>query len=172
MDFYLLLLRVIHILGGAFWAGSAFMLTGFVAPAIGQAGPEGGKFMQRLVLGTRFVTVTATAAGLTVLTGLLMYLRKSGGLSNFNLDWASTGEGIAFTIGGLTGITALIMGALTGSTSRKLAELGASLEGPPSPEQAAEVAGLQNRLSNLGATTSILLIVALIAMATAQYVFF
>ncbi|GMR11777.1 MAG: hypothetical protein BMS9Abin28_2621 [Anaerolineae bacterium] len=172
MDFYLLLLRLIHILGGVFWAGSVFMLTGFVGPAVSQAGPAGGKFMQRLVLGTRFTTVTAVAAGLTVLTGLLMYLRKLGVLGNFSVDWVSTGEGIVITIGGLAGIAALIAGALTGSTSQKLAELGASLEGPPSPEQASEIAGLQNRLSDLGVTASILLVVALISMATARYVFF
>jgi hypothetical protein len=53
-----------------------------------------------------------------------------------------------------------------------LAELGQGLQGPPSPEQAAEIARLQNRLSNLGAATAILLLAALIAMATAQYVFF
>ena len=28
----LLVLRVIHILGGVFWAGSSFLLTGFIEP--------------------------------------------------------------------------------------------------------------------------------------------
>lgn len=172
MDFYVLLLRIIHIVGGAFWAGAAFLLTGFVAPAVNKAGPEGGKFMQTFVLKTRYVVIVAVAAGLTVLAGLLLYLRKLGGLNNLNFEWSTTGEGIAFTIGGLAGIAALITGSMTGSTSRKMATLGASLEGPPSPEQAAEIAGYQNRLSNLGAVTSILLLVALIGMASAQYVFF
>ncbi len=168
MDFYVLALRIIHILGGAFWAGSAFLLTGYVAPAAGQAGPEGAKFMQRLVLGTRYVTAISAAAGLTVLTGYLLYWRASGGLQG---EWISTGTGVMFTVGGLAGIAALIAGIRTGSTSRKLAELGASLEGPPSPEQGAEIARLQNRLSNLGAISSVFLVVALISMASAQYVF-
>lgn len=169
MDYYLLLLRIVHILGGAFWAGSAFMLVQFVAPAVRLAGPEGAKFMQRLVLGTRFVLVTAATAGLTVLTGLLLYWRASGGL---NTDWMSTGTGVMFTIGGLAGIIALFAGSAIGANSRKLANLGASLQGPPSPEQATEIAGLQNRLSNLGAVTAILLLVTLIVMASAQNVFF
>ena len=169
MDYYVLFLRIIHILGGAFWFGSAFVLTRFVAPAVTLAGPEGAKFMQKLVLGTRFVVVTATAAGLAVLTGLLLYWRASGGLST---DWMSTGTGIMFTIGALAGIIALGTGSAIGANSRKLATLGTSLQGPPSPEQAVEIAGLQSRLETLGAVTSILLLITLIAMATAQYVFF
>ncbi len=169
MDFYVLLLRIIHIVGGAFWAGSAFLLAGYVGPAAGQAGPAGAKFMQSFVLGTRYVVAISAAAGLTVLTGLLLYWRASGGLQT---EWMSTGTGVMFTIGGLAGISALVAGILTGSTSRKLAEFGASLEGPPTPEQGAEIAQLQNRLANLGAISSVLLVIALIAMASAQYVFF
>ncbi len=169
MDYYVLLLRIVHITGAAFWAGSSFLLTGFIGPAAKQAGPEGAKFMQKLVQGGRYIVAIAAAAGLTVLTGLLLYWRASGGLRS---DWISTGTGVMFTIGGLAGIAAFIVGIMTGSTSRQLAEFGSSLEGPPSPEQAAQIAGFQNRLSNLGAITSILLLVALIAMATAQNVFF
>ena len=33
MDFYVLLIRIVHILGGAVWFGSAFVLTRLVAPA-------------------------------------------------------------------------------------------------------------------------------------------
>ena len=169
MDFYVLTLRIIHILAGAFWFGSAFALTRFVAPAVTLAGPEGAKFMQKLVLGTRFVMVTAIAAGLAVLTGLLLYWRASGGLQT---EWMSTGTGVMFTIGAIGGIIALFTGSAIGANSRKLATLGASLQGPPSPEQGAEIAGLQSRLETLGAVTSILLLVVLIAMASAQYVFF
>jgi len=169
MDFYVLTLRIIHILGGAFWFGSAFAFTRFVAPAVALAGPEGAKFIQKLVLGTRFVTVTLTAAGLAVLTGLLLYWRASGGLQT---EWMSTGTGVMFTIGAISGIIALILGSIIGSNSRKLATLGASLQGPPTPEQGAEIAAMQSRLETLGAVTSILLLITLIAMATAQYVFF
>jgi len=169
MDYYVLLLRIIHILGSAFWAGSVFLLTRYVSPAVSQAGPEGAKFMQKLVLGTRYVVAISAVAGLTVLSGLLLYWRDSGGLRG---EWMATGTGVMFSIGGLAGLIALFTGSALGSASRKLAALGASLEGPPSPEQGAEIAGLQNRLANLGAATSILLIVSLIAMAIADYVFF
>jgi hypothetical protein len=84
----------------------------------------------------------------------------------------STGTGVMFTIGGLAAIGAAILGGLIGSNGHKLAKLGASLEGPPSPEQAAELGHLQSRGANLGAANAVLLVITLIAMATAQYVFF
>jgi hypothetical protein len=169
MDYYVLTLRIIHILGGAFWAGSAFLLTGFIAPTAGEMKPEGPKFMQRMILGTRYLAAIGIAAGLTMLSGLLLYWRASGGLQT---DWISTGTGVMFTIGGLAAIAAGVFGGLIGSNGKKLAELGASLEGPPSPEQAAELGHLQSRGANLGAVNAVLLVIAIIAMATAQYVFF
>lgn len=169
MDYYVLVLRIIHILGGVFWAGSAFLLTGFVAPTAGQLRPEGPKFMQRLILGTRFNLAIAIAASLAILSGLLLYWRASGG---FQVEWMSTGTGVMFTLGGLAAIGAGIIGGLIASNGKTLAELGASLEGPPSPEQAAELGHLQSRGANLGAANAVLLVITVICMASAQYVFF
>lgn len=169
MDYYVLTLRIIHILGGAFWAGSAFLLTGWIAPTAGQLRPEGPKFMQRLILGTRSSLAISLAAGLAILSGLLLYWRASGGLQT---DWMSTGTGVMFTIGGLAAIVAGVFGGLIASNGKKLAELGSSLQGPPTPEQAAELARLQARGSNLGAANAVLLVITLITMASAQYVFF
>jgi len=45
----ILILRVIHILLGVFWAGAVFMVALFVQPAIAASGPEGGKVMGALV---------------------------------------------------------------------------------------------------------------------------
>ena len=42
-------------------------------------------------------------------------------------------------------------------------------KGPPPAEQAAEIAGLQSRLDTLDAVSATLLLIALIAMAAAQY---
>ena len=169
MDFYVLSLRIIHILGGVYWAGSAFLLTGFLSPAVAQAGPAGPKVMQRLILGTRFAVVTGLAAVLAVTSGLLLYWRASSGLQG---AWMTTGTGIMFTLGGLAGLVALFTGASLGQTSGKLARLGAEIDGPPTPEQAVEIQALQARIQALGTATSVLLVVTLIGMATAQYVFF
>lgn len=172
MDYYVILLRIIHILAGVFWAGGAFALVGFVSPAAAQAGPAGGQFMQRLVLGTRWVLAVSAAAGLAVLSGLLLYWRASGGLRP---EWLSTGTGIAFTIGGLAGVTAMFIGVRVGGSSRQLAELGkqiGSAGGPPSPEDAARLAALGARLQSLGTVTVTLLVIAVLAMSSARYISF
>ena len=172
MDYYVIVLRIIHILGGVFWAGASFALVGFVSPAAAQAGPAGGQFMQRLVLGTRWLLAVSAAAGLAVLTGLLLYWRASGGLRP---EWLSTGTGFAFTIGGLAGLIALFVGIQVGNSSRQLAKLGqriGSAGGPPSPEDAARLAALQARLQSLGTMTAALLVITLLSMATARYLSF
>jgi hypothetical protein len=128
--------------------------------------------MQRLVLGTRWVLGVSAAAGLAVLTGLLLYWRASGGLRP---EWLSTGTGIAFTIGGLAGVTAMFVGVRVGTSSRQLAELGkriGSAGGPPSPEDAARLAALQVRLQSLGTVTAVLLVITLLGMSSARYLSF
>ena len=147
-------------------------MIGFVSPAAAQAGPAGGKVMQRLTLGTRWITAVSGAAGLAVLSGLLLYWRASGGLRP---EWLSTGTGITFTIGGLAALIALSVGIQVGGLSRGLAELGQKIEaagGPPSPQNAAQLAAFQGRLQSLGSLTVVLLVITLLAMASARYISF
>lgn len=169
MNVYLLIvLRLIHVLSGVFWAGGAFALTGFVGPAVNQAGPEGGKVMQRLVLGTRWVVAVSAAAGLAVLSGLILYWNWA-----FTLERLSTGSGIVFTIGGIAGLVGLFFGIRVGGTSRELANLGAQIGasgGPPTPEQGMQLAGLQERMRSLGSINAIALVVTVLAMSIARYV--
>lgn len=172
MDFYVIILRIFHILSGAMWAGASFALTWFVAPAVAAVGPDGGKVVRELVLRTRWVAVISSVAGLTVLSGLLLYWRDSGGL---RIAWITTGTGIMFTIGGIAGLVAMFFGTQVGMTSSKLANLGeriAQAGGPPSPEEGAELGRLQGRMQSLGSMTAIALVIALLAMASARYVVF
>ena len=172
MDLYLIVLRIFHIVAGVFWAGGAFALVGFISPAATQAGPAGGKFMQRLTLGTRWIMTVSAAAGVSVLTGVLLYWRASGGLRP---EWITTGTGIAFTVGGLAALIALFVGVQVAGNSRKLAELGQRIEaagGPPSPQDASQLAALQARLQTLGTVTATLLVITLLTMASARYLSF
>jgi uncharacterized membrane protein len=45
MNIALVLLRLIHIFSGVFWAGSAFVLARFIQPAAAATQPESNKFM-------------------------------------------------------------------------------------------------------------------------------
>lgn len=169
MDVYMVVLRLAHVVAGVFWAGSAFMLAGFVLPTVREAGPTGGQFMQRLASGKLMPTLSATS-GLTVLSGLLMYWRASGGLQ---LGWIGSASGLAFTVGGLAGLAAFLEGILIAApTAKRLEALGrevAGSGGQPSPEQGAELQRLQGKLVKGAEWAAILLVVAVVGMAVARY---
>jgi len=173
MDLYVIVLRILHVFGGVFWAGTTFLFTGYVGPAVMAAGPEGGKFMQALFNQTRFLRVIAATSGLTALSGLLLYWRASGGL---RLEWIGTGTGLGFTIGGAAGLVAAFIGiSVQNRAGRRLSALGREIQaggGAPTPEQGAQMQAAQRALAQGGQWASILLIVAILGMATAQYLSF
>jgi uncharacterized membrane protein len=173
MDLYVIVLRILHIFGAVFWAGTTFLFTGYVGPAVMASGPEGNKFMQALLGQTRFLRVIAAAAGLTALSGLLLYWRASGGLRP---AWIGTGTGLGFTIGGTAGLAAAFIGILVQNRAgHRLVALGREVQaggGAPTPEQGAQMQAAGRAISQGGRWSSILLILAVLGMATAQYLSF
>jgi hypothetical protein len=170
MDTYMVVLRIVHILAGVFWVGAAFTVILFIQPTAKEVGPAAGPFMSHLAGKKRLVDFVLGAAGLTVLAGLLMYWRVSGGLDP---DWIGSTYGITLTVGALCAIAAL---AVAGSVVRPgiMATLAIGREvaasgGPPSPEQAAQLQALQRRGHTAGRVIVPLLIVAVAAMASARY---
>ena len=73
MDATIILLRVIHILSGVFWAGATFFLVGFLQPVVAASGPEGGRLMQRLTSQKRFQMAMPVAAGLAVIGAVVNF---------------------------------------------------------------------------------------------------
>lgn len=170
MDIYVIVLRLLHIFGGVFWAGGTFLFVGYVEPTVRATGPEGSKFMQRFAGQSGFSPAMSVAAVANVVAGLLLYWRDSGGLQ---LVWITTNAGLAFTIGGLAGLAAAVVGfAITGSASTQLAALGkliASAGGPPAPEKLTQMKALQAKLHMGGQINAVLMVVALIGMSIARY---
>src|SRR3989442_6602255 len=80
VDATMILLRVIHILSGVFWAGATFFLVGFLQPVVAASGPEGGRLMQRLTSQKRFQMAMPVAAGRTILSGPALDCRGSPGV--------------------------------------------------------------------------------------------
>jgi uncharacterized membrane protein len=169
MNAITIILRLIHIFAGVFWVGSSLTLVGFVEPAARAIGPEGAKFMQRLTGQTRFTFFAALSAPLTVLAGLVLYWQDSG----FRPEWILTPSGLGFTVGGLAGIAAFVLGAaIIGPTAGQIAALGKEIQaagGPPTPAQATKMHTLQEKLHRIGVWGAALLALAVVAMATARY---
>jgi hypothetical protein len=167
----IIILRIIHILAGVFWAGAAFMVAAFLEPNARALGPEGGRFMQRLVGQMRMTTIILTAAFLNVLAGIWLYWIFSG---RFQVNWITSGRGLALTIGALAAIVTFILGlAVTRPTLLRMGALGREMQGadgPPKPEQMAAMQALQKRLATVGRAGAILLVITVIGMAVARYI--
>jgi hypothetical protein len=165
----IVLLRLIHILSGIFWFGGTLMLVRFVFPTAKRLGPDGGRFMQSLMVEARLPVALAIAGWATTLAGLVLFYFSSG---RFAHSWMTSGQGITLSIGALFGISAALHGAAAQApVAAKLMGLSGQMgSGPPSPEQIAQMQTLRDKLAR-GATVSAgLLFVAAAAMAIARYV--
>jgi len=170
MDIVILVLRLLHIFGGIFWVGASLMLVGFLTPALQASGPAGGQVMQRLMTGSRFNSIFGLSGFVTVLAGVLLYLRTSGGLQP---AWIMSPPGLALTIGGLAGIAAGgIGGGIAGPTAQKIGQLSAQLsrtQGAPSTAQLTELRSLQQKMQQAQRLSVGLMIIAVAGMAVARY---
>lgn len=165
-----LVLRFVHIVGGVFWVGAVFLMVGFIFPTVRATGPQGGRFMQELMQRRRLSVYMNAAAGLTMLSGFILYGRLIAATDG---AWAGTRTGMALGIGGLaTVIAAIIGGSIIGRGGQRLGKLGEAIQasgGPPSPEQAAEMSRLQARMGGAMRVVAGLLLVAVTSMAIARY---
>ena len=172
MDEYMIVLRIIHIFAGAYWFGAGVFAVGILEPAVETSGKAGKRFMQHLSQRKAFATSFPIVAVLTVVSGVLLYNRVSGG---FDSDWITSKPGIALTFGGIVGIAELIFGgAVHGPTTAKLADLGKQIEAsgaPPAPEQSAELERLLQLTKQMGYISVGLLTIALFCMAIARYLY-
>jgi uncharacterized membrane protein len=166
----MLTLRAVHILGGVFWAGAAFLLTWFLMPAQRKLGRAAGPFIRELMIERKLSTWMTAAAGLTILSGLGMFWRLS---SMSGGAFGASRQGMTLGIGAAAALLAAFVGSMWGgATAKKMARLGAQLEGasgPPDPALLAQIGTLQGRLALASRTAATLLVVATLAMALARY---
>jgi hypothetical protein len=164
-----IVLRLIHILSGIFWVGAIFLIAGFLVPTVRASGPEGGRFMQHLMLRRRLSVFLLIAMLLTVISGFTMYARL---VAATNGAWAGTPPGIGYGLGGLAAILAAVVGgAISGPAALRMATIGqqASQGGGLSSEQQGEMQRLQRRSAVGSRITAALLAAAAGAMAVARY---
>ena len=162
----MLILRIIHIFTGVFWAGFAFFSVSFLQPAVRAAGMEGQKTMQVLTQKTRFLITIYIAATLTVVSGLIMYWIWGGAM-------LSSSFGHAITFGAIFGIIVwliLIFGIRPIFNRMKAISQEIEAQGnPPSAEQTSEMQALAARLGKVSRLAASLLGLALLGMAAAKY---
>jgi len=170
MNLLIILLRVIHIFTAAYWAGGSFFVLAVLLPTVQESGPDGGKFMQRLGMSGRLSRNFAIASGLNILTGLAAYVLIPTYRGN---PFASFGPAAVLTIGAVFGLLAFLHGTfVTGPVARRsgaLAKQMAARQGPPDPEQLKEAQALGARLGTNAMHSAILIALALLGMAAAEF---
>lgn len=169
MQVELVVLRIVHVLGGIFWVGSALFTGFFLMPALAAAGPAAGQVMGAMQR-RRLFTVLPAVAILTMLSGLRLLQIASGG---FSPAYFASASGRVFAWGGVLAIAGFAFGMLVNRPiAVRLGRLGAMppAAGPEEQEaRAAERAALQRRAAVSAIVNIVLLLGAAIAMAAARY---
>jgi uncharacterized membrane protein len=166
MDYFLLALRLIHILGGIFWVGGALFMNFFIGPTVVATADVGQKFMGQLMAKAGVSRRMTAAAIATVLAGAALYWIDSDG---FTSGWLDSGPGIGFGIGAFFALIGLGAGMLVGRNATALGRLGAQVQGKPTPEQLQKLQAIQKQQSIVGPLNVYSLILAAVFMAIARY---
>lgn len=165
------ILRLVHILSGVFWVGGILFFSRFIFPTARALGPAAGPVMDHLNRVMKVPRALMSAGGLTILSGVGLYWNDSMG---FKGPWMRSHTAMVFGTGALLAIIALLIGVTVNApTAQKLGALAAQVGakgGPPTPEQAAEMQRLQNKLGGALSTVTALLLLTTAAMALARYV--
>ena len=168
MDYLAIVLRLIHVVGGIAWVGSALILNFYIAPTVAATQEAGQQFMRHLMLRTRLIHAVSGAAIMTVLAGIALYARDASA----GPAWQTSGPGIGYGIGGAFGLLGLVFGILFGMTSRALATTAEEVQGKPTEAQLARIESLRKRLARIGPLNVYSLLIAAIMMAIARYLVF
>ena len=170
-DTSMVFLRIVHIATGVIWVGSLFVVVVFVQPSAAALGPAGAPFMSELRR-RRFVDVVFIDAVFTVIAGAFLYWRDWHTYPSFG-DWIGSSFGAWLTVGALLAIAGLgVAASFTRPTIGRLVSLGkqvAESGGPPPPETAARIGALQRRLVSAERVSFSLVLLAVVAMASARY---
>ena len=169
---YLIVFRIIHIVGAIAWGGAIFLLVFFLQPTAKELGPAAGPFMRELLGKRQVVTAVLQIAGATILGGAFLYWhdwQQTGSLG----DFLGTRFGLTLTIGSVSAIVAFLVGLLgTKPTIDRVLSLGgriAAAGDPPPAELAQELQRMQARARALAKTNLAFVALAALAMATARY---
>ena len=161
-----IVLRLLHILGGVIWVGGALSVNFFVGPAVGATGESGKQFVGYLMNRTRFTAAMTVGALTTVIAGFLLYGIDS---SWFSSAWESSGPGIGFAIGALFALVGFVTGIMNGNNNRALGRIGAQIQGKPTGEQAAQLDKIRKQQAWVVPVNSYSLLLAVFFMAIARY---
>lgn len=166
----IIVLRLVHVLGGIFWVGSVTFNAVFLLPTLAALGPGAGPVMAGLQQ-RRMTTVLPIVAVLTILSGLRLMQVTSAGFAD---DYFASGPGIAYSVGGLLAITGFAVGMVfTRPAMARAGSLAAQMAGVADDAArsalGAEIARLRSRGTRGNVVMVALVGLAAVTMAVARY---
>jgi len=171
MQAELLILRLVHILGGIFWVGSLMFTSFFLIPVIGSSPVVAGQVMAGLQK-RRLFTLLPIVALLTIASGVRLLSIASAGFSS---AYFSTSVGRVFAASALAATVAFLLSLLISRPGFvRVGRLGASLASSTDEGAreriTAEMQRLSRRVAIANAIVAVLLLFAAAGMAIARYV--
>ena len=165
-DAELITLRILHIVFGVFWAGSALFFAGVLQPRLHTLEPAvRGQVMGALipVMGP----VLIGSAIITIAAGTTLALRSHWEDLDYFVDKRF---GIAILIGFWASIGAISSGITTIVQAKRMLRLGhAVATGSASPEEAGQMQAIAARLPRLARATAVMVLIAVVVMASGRY---
>jgi uncharacterized membrane protein len=166
----ILVLRLVHILGGIFWVGSLMYTSFFLVPVVRSSPAVAGPVMAGLQKRRLFVVLPIVAL-LTIASGSRLFMIDSAGFSD---AYFATNVGRAYEAGGVAAIVAFLISMLVSRPAFvRAGKLGASLSAvmdePGRLRIMAEMQRLNRRAAVANGVVLALLVLTAAAMATARY---
>lgn len=163
-------LRLVHIIGGMFWVGATMFMTFFLAPVLAGMGPGAGPVMAGLAR-RRLMTILPIAAILTILSGVRLMMIVSAG---FQAEYFRSPVGRTFAWGGTIAIVGFVFGMLVSRPAMMRAaaigqQMAAAADDGTRARLAAELASARRRGTIGGAIVLAMLLVSVALMATGRY---
>jgi uncharacterized membrane protein len=169
MNAELLVLRLLHVVGGIAWVGFAAFNTWFLGPALGMAGPAGGAVMVGLQKRKLFMLLPIIAL-VTILSGVRLLMITSTG---FSASYFATRSGLTYAAGGAAAIVGFLIALLlTRPKMARVAELMAGRAAADADRQRAidaEAGTLRAGAASSGLLSTVILLLSAAAMAVARY---
>jgi len=166
----LVVLRLVHVVGGVVWVGSATYMSLVLAPAVASAGEAAGAVMPHIQRQRLFVWLPWIAV-ITMLAGIRLMQVVSGGFSE---GYLTSRLGVAIISGAVMGLAGFLLAVLV--TRPSMVRATGMLKGRASAAPAeqsridAEVSLLRGRAARSGLLSTTLLLASAAAMGVARYV--
>lgn len=164
-----IVLRLIHVLGGIIWVGGMTVMAFFIMPVLTGLGSAAGPVMAGLNQ-RKFPVVMPIIALLTILSGLRLLMIDS---ANFQGAYFASPVGRAFSIAGGLAILAFLFGiVVVRPVMMKSMALGQQMAGADAAQRAKleeEMGSLRKRGAAANMIVFVMLLLAALGMATARY---